>query len=164
MSAVLLAEALRALVPIAEQARVRGSGRSHWHTDAVSVLRKAAPCDNCLGSGEAGGFGAACGRCSEAGWTPASVEAAIARAEEREGAHARLEKMAETYRRMGEQPLPCGHKVEDLIGGPGTVTKCGACLAERQAAKGRAPEADELLWARLDGVTLVRAAQATEGT
>jgi len=31
--------------------------------------------------------------------------------------------------------LPCGHKLEDLIGGGGAVTKCGACLAERQSAQ-----------------------------
>lgn len=30
--------------------------------------------------------------------------------------------------------LPCGHKLGDLIGGRGAVTKCGACLLERQSA------------------------------
>lgn len=30
--------------------------------------------------------------------------------------------------------LPCGHRLADLIGGQGSITKCGACLAERQAA------------------------------
>lgn len=28
--------------------------------------------------------------------------------------------------------LPCGHRLADLIGGKGAVTKCGACLAEKQ--------------------------------
>lgn len=30
--------------------------------------------------------------------------------------------------------IPCGHRVEDLIGGEGSVTKCGACLAARQTS------------------------------
>jgi hypothetical protein len=39
----------------------------------------------------------------------------------------------------GKREIPCGHRVEDLIGGtdPATgrplVTKCGACLADRQS-------------------------------
>lgn len=43
---------------------------------------------------------------------------------------------------MREREIPCGHKVADLISGtdPATgrrlVTKCGACLAERQAGNG----------------------------
>ena len=27
--------------------------------------------------------------------------------------------------------LPCGHRFADLVSAPGTVTKCGACVAER---------------------------------
>lgn len=53
---------------------------------------------------------------------------------------------------VGERELPCGHKVEDLIGGKELdgrpcVTKCGACLAEWQpeiVAKNRANEAKKV--------------------
>lgn len=38
----------------------------------------------------------------------------------------------EVIRELRERVIPCGHKVEDLIGGAGSVTKCGACLAARQ--------------------------------
>lgn len=41
----------------------------------------------------------------------------------------------DTLRELRERVIPCGHKVEDLIGGEGSVTKCGACLAARQKAK-----------------------------
>jgi DNA-binding transcriptional LysR family regulator len=40
---------------------------------------------------------------------------------------------------LGEQRIGCGHSVADLVSAPGTVTKCGACLAERQAAKAVSP-------------------------
>lgn len=40
-----------------------------------------------------------------------------------------------TIRELQERVIPCGHKVEDLIGGDGAVTKCGACLRARQEAK-----------------------------
>lgn len=33
--------------------------------------------------------------------------------------------------RMGDKIL-CGHTIGDLIGGTGLVTKCGACLREKQ--------------------------------
>lgn len=33
----------------------------------------------------------------------------------------------------------CGHRFSDLIAGSGTVTKCGACLALRQASKETVP-------------------------
>jgi len=36
------------------------------------------------------------------------------------------------WRELNERTIPCGHKVEDLIGGAGFLTKCGACLAARQ--------------------------------
>lgn len=37
------------------------------------------------------------------------------------------------YRAMMLKPIGiCGHRFEDLIGGTGSVTTCGACLAERQ--------------------------------
>lgn len=38
---------------------------------------------------------------------------------------------------MLAQPLPCGHTLGDLIGGHRSVTKCGACLLEKQTATGR---------------------------
>lgn len=38
----------------------------------------------------------------------------------------------EVLRELRERIIPCGHKVEDLIGGAGSATKCGACLAARQ--------------------------------
>jgi hypothetical protein len=36
---------------------------------------------------------------------------------------------------LRERVIPCGHKIEDLIGGEGSVTKCGACLAAKQAER-----------------------------
>jgi hypothetical protein len=33
---------------------------------------------------------------------------------------------------LRERVIPCGHAVADLIGGEGSVTKCGACLVARQ--------------------------------
>jgi hypothetical protein len=48
-------------------------------------------------------------------------------------------------RELQERLIPCGHTIEDLIGGEGSVTKCGACLAARQKAK------DE---AKLEGVAI----------
>lgn len=50
---------------------------------------------------------------------------------------------------MRDRPLPCGHKIEDLIGGtdPTTgkpeVTKCGQCLADKQAEREAAPRTPE---------------------
>ena len=32
---------------------------------------------------------------------------------------------------MQAKVIPCGHSLGDLIGGEGSVTKCGACLAAR---------------------------------
>lgn len=55
--------------------------------------------------------------------------------------------IARDLRAMGEREIPCGHKVEDLIYGAADttglppVTKCGQCLADRQAAKAKASEA-----------------------
>ncbi len=52
-------------------------------------------------------------------------------------------------RTMRDRPLPCGHKIEDIIGGadPKTgkpeVTKCGQCLADRQAEREAAPRTPE---------------------
>lgn len=54
---------------------------------------------------------------------------------------AKLEPDAEAWRKgqdvlreLQERVIPCGHKVEDFIGGgDGSVTKCGACLAAKQA-------------------------------
>lgn len=40
-------------------------------------------------------------------------------------------KGTQVLRELKERSIPCGHKIEDLIGGEGSVTKCGACLAER---------------------------------
>lgn len=44
-------------------------------------------------------------------------------------------KVERVWRELQERAIPCGHKVEDLIGGAGQVTKCGACLAKKQAAR-----------------------------
>ena len=44
-------------------------------------------------------------------------------------------KGVELLRELRERAIPCGHRIEDLIGGEGTVTKCGACLAQKMAAK-----------------------------
>lgn len=50
---------------------------------------------------------------------------------------------------MRDRPLPCGHKIEDIIGGtdPTTgkpeVTKCGQCLADKQAEREAAPRTPE---------------------
>lgn len=44
---------------------------------------------------------------------------------------AEADKQAVLWRELQERAIPCGHKVEDLIGAPGTVTKCGACLSNR---------------------------------
>jgi hypothetical protein len=41
----------------------------------------------------------------------------------------------EVIRELRERVIPCGHKIEDLIGGEGSVTKCGACLAAKQAER-----------------------------
>lgn len=36
------------------------------------------------------------------------------------------------FREMADRPMPCGHTIGDLIGGDGSVTACGACLAEKR--------------------------------
>lgn len=36
-----------------------------------------------------------------------------------------------------DHPLPCGHTIGDLIGGPRSVTKCGECIAEKMSGTGR---------------------------
>lgn len=43
--------------------------------------------------------------------------------------------VAEWIAKLEGTGLPCGHRLADLIGGSGSVTKCGACLAARQAAQ-----------------------------
>ncbi|MBK9263029.1 MAG: hypothetical protein IPM54_24900 [Polyangiaceae bacterium] len=40
-------------------------------------------------------------------------------------------KGAHVLNELQERVIPCGHRIEDLIGGEGHVTKCGACLAAR---------------------------------
>ena len=50
------------------------------------------------------------------------------------------EKQAAIFRELQEREIPCGHKVEDLIGGEDgngqrLVTKCGACLQAKQAER-----------------------------
>ena len=47
--------------------------------------------------------------------------------------NARVERMMKEFGERLRNPIPCGHTLGDLIGAPGTVTKCGACLAERQS-------------------------------
>lgn len=68
-----LGDALRALVPFAggSELTFRAVGA------ARDVLRKCAPCEQCGGDG----FRGKCAFCSGLGFTPASVEAAIAKAE-----------------------------------------------------------------------------------
>jgi hypothetical protein len=42
-------------------------------------------------------------------------------------------KGADVLRELQTRVIPCGHKIEDLIsGGPGSITKCGACLSEHR--------------------------------
>lgn len=54
---------------------------------------------------------------------------------------AEAQAMLADLRKMLAQLLPCGHTLADLIGGARMVTKCGACMAEKQAGTGRfAPE------------------------
>jgi hypothetical protein len=55
-----------------------------------------------------------------------------------------LEPEAEAWRKghdvlleLRERVIPCGHKIEDLIGSEGAVTKCGACLADRHRRANR---------------------------
>lgn len=45
----------------------------------------------------------------------------------------------EVLHELRERVIPCGHRIEDLIGGTGSVTKCGACLATKQKAKPENP-------------------------
>jgi predicted aminopeptidase len=107
-----LAEALRALMPFtpdsvasfADQARAR------------DVLRKHAPCERCGGTGlctemcNCEGDGA-CPGCSGAGWTPASVETAIAQVEERErldaAVHAELAAIKRRHLEKAERLKAC---------------------------------------------------------
>lgn len=93
-----LADAMRALVPLAqvatraEQGLACDNGFFERFRAQRDVLRKHAPCGRCAGRGDlcepecAQPCGAmeTCDLCSGAGFTAASVEAAIARAEERE--------------------------------------------------------------------------------
>jgi hypothetical protein len=77
-----LADALRALIPIADY--YDGSLKRIAEIGAArDVFRKHAPCERCGGTG---GLCATmpprCAKCSGAGWTTASVEAAIDKAEE----------------------------------------------------------------------------------
>jgi hypothetical protein len=41
----------------------------------------------------------------------------------------------DVIRELRERVIPCGHKVEDLIGREGSVTKCGSCSAAKQAER-----------------------------
>lgn len=93
-----LADALRALmvglVPVSEAQMTPTERAAH------AVLRERSPCEFCSGRGDVCTRGGGCfpclarrwpcGECSGAGWTPASVEAAIAREEERERLDAAL--------------------------------------------------------------------------
>lgn len=42
--------------------------------------------------------------------------------------------MSELMQKLEGTGLPCGHRLADLIGGKDAVTRCGACLAAKQAA------------------------------
>jgi hypothetical protein len=42
---------------------------------------------------------------------------------------------------LRERVIPCGHKIEDLIGGEGHVTKCGACLMALRNVRPKGPPA-----------------------
>lgn len=80
MSAI--ADLMRALMPFG----VQRDGAWDATLAARDAFRKHAPCDGCNGKGDKRyavyPSHDPCEACSGAGWTPASVEAAIARAEE----------------------------------------------------------------------------------
>lgn len=54
--------------------------------------------------------------------------------------------IAADLRQMLASPLPCGHTLGDLIGGDRAVTKCGACLQEKQTGTGRFAPAVLKIW------------------
>lgn len=86
MSAI--ADLMRALMPFADD--VESSGQCA--ATARDALRKHAPCEGCGGLAQVqyAHGPEQCQICDGAGWTPASVETAIARAEEQERAKDRL--------------------------------------------------------------------------
>lgn len=84
-----LADCLRALMPFCGCQMIDLGPRIDAHgvlRAAREALRKHAPCEGCKGVGRVGGgyLREDCPPCSGAGWTPASVEAAIKRERERE--------------------------------------------------------------------------------
>lgn len=48
----------------------------------------------------------------------------------------------EALRELSARVMPCGHAMENLIGGEGSVTKCGQCLADKRAKSPPDPAAD----------------------
>jgi hypothetical protein len=66
----------------------------------------------------------------------ARVLALVKMVRERDAEFAALRPDAEAWRKgvrildeLRDRVIPCGHTIGDLIGGEGSVTKCGACLA-----------------------------------
>ncbi len=44
-----------------------------------------------------------------------------------------IETVMADFKAAAQGVMACGHQIGDLIGAPGTITKCGACLASIQA-------------------------------
>ncbi len=63
--------------------------------------------------------------------------------------------MRELMEKLEGSGLPCGHRLSDLIGGSGSVTKCGACLAAKQAPPAAAP-VHSPLWHHFPSADLIR--------
>ncbi len=140
MSAAILAKALRALVPFASEYEptiddsVQGA-----LIEARDVLREAAPCDGCGGSTHcgcdacklyvAGGvLPHTCERCSGLGFTAASIDSAIAQAEERERLDAAVLSL-----------LPDDHKIHVE-----TAAKAARRILARLVERVRAERPDEI--------------------
>ncbi len=52
----------------------------------------------------------------------------VALAREAAETHAAASKQEQAFRLLCSKLMPCGHPFEDIIGGYGSVTKCGRCL------------------------------------
>jgi hypothetical protein len=44
-------------------------------------------------------------------------------------------KGVDVLRELQARVMPCGHELANLIGGTGSVTKCGQCLADKRASE-----------------------------
>lgn len=49
------------------------------------------------------------------------------------------QKGADLWHELNAREILCGHKVEDLIGGAGHVTKCAACLVALRNSRPKGP-------------------------